>query len=91
MVIVALNRSLEQPLKQEYSSYFTDVGIKNDKANGGSYFEETMTGLSQHCNIHVLCFNASNLRINILTKFHELLIKTAPSCGYTRFFHNLTK
>ena len=32
---MALNRSPELPVKQEYSSCFTDDGIKNDKSNVG--------------------------------------------------------
>ena len=30
---MALNRSPEYLVKLEYSSYFTDVGIKSDKGN----------------------------------------------------------
>ena len=35
-------------------------------------------------------FDLDIMRINILTKFHELWIKTVPSRVYIRFFYNLT-
>ena len=38
-------------MKQEYSSYFTDAGMKNDKGDVGSEFEETVTRLSRHCHM----------------------------------------
>ena len=44
--------SPEKPVKQEHSIYFTAIGIKNDKGNVGSQFEETVTCLSWHCHMY---------------------------------------
>ena len=33
---MALNRSPEQPVNEEYSSYFTNAGKENDTGNVGS-------------------------------------------------------
>ena len=34
-LVCLLTRRFEQPMTQEYSSYFTDAGIKNDRAIKG--------------------------------------------------------
>ena len=46
-------------MKQGLFQIFTIAGIKNYEGNVGSYVLVTVTGLSQHCYIHVLYFNAA--------------------------------
>ena len=73
-------------MKQEYSSYFTDVGITNDKGNVGHNLNKL-----QHASVGIVrcamfqCFETDLdfTGINILTKFHELWIKIVLSRVYT--------
>ena len=69
------------------------VVVKPNTAGGsvGGLGPEPLSVYYSTCSMFQ-CFNIdlNFIRINILTKFHELLIKTVPSPVYTRIIHNLT-